>query len=146
MVEKSIGRLISILNRHAHMFFNEALKDLDIPSSEQLFLIVLFKEGNMTQEALCTRLRIDKAATARALKSLEQKGYIKREISTNDRRAKTVSTTDKAEAIKDRLLESRHKWTEILQGDLDPELAHLMYATLEQMVKKVEGLNRTEQS
>lgn len=142
MQHKSIGRLISILHRHSHIYFNEELKDLDIASSEQIFLFALFKDGRMTQEALSAKLMINKAATARALKNLEQKGYIQREISELDRRAKYVTTTELAESIKYRLFESRRKWTEILQGDLDEEIAELIYNTLEQMVEKVENLNK----
>lgn len=142
MQHKSIGRLISILNRHAHIFFNEELKDLGIASSEQMFMFILFRDGKMTQEELSSKLMINKAATARALKNLEQKGYIQREVSETDRRAKYVSTTELAESIKERLFESRRKWTNILQGDLDDESAELIYNALEQMVKKVEQLNK----
>jgi DNA-binding MarR family transcriptional regulator len=98
----------------------------------------------MSQEALSTKLHINKAATARAIKSLESKGYIVRETDALDRRAKIVSSTDKAELIKERLLESRRKWAEFLQSDLDEATTAIIYEALERMANRAAKLENTK--
>lgn len=141
---KSIGRLISILHRQAQMYLNNALKDMDIGSSEHVFLITLLKEGCMTQEELSASIMIDKAATARAVKSLEDKGYVTREADLEDKRAKKVSCTAKAVASRDEIQEALRKWTEFLMSDLDANTAEIVTASLEQMSEKARGTDFKE--
>lgn len=136
MVCNSIGRLISILHRQAQMYLNCALKSLDIGSSEYLFLITLLKEGSMTQEELSAKIMIDKAATARAVKSLEEKGYVTRETHAEDRRAKKVTCTEKAEASRQQIQEALESWTEFLTEGMDASTQALLMTTLERMTEK----------
>ncbi len=132
----SIGRLISILNRQAQIYLNCAFKDLDIGSSEYLFLITLLKEGSMTQEELSARIMIDKAATARAVKSLEEKGYVTRETDADDRRAKKVTCTDKGAASREEIQAALEGWTEFLTAGIDAPTLDLLMHTLEEMSEK----------
>lgn len=135
----SIGRLISILNRQSHIFLHGALKDLDIGASEHGFLMTLFKEGAMTQEELSARIMIDKAATARAVKSLEDKGYVTRVADQSDKRAKLVACTEKAQESREEIQSALRRWTDFLTADLEPETLNLLVGTLEQMSDKARG-------
>ncbi len=141
---RSIGRLISILHRQAQIYINSALKDLDIGSSEHVFLITLLKEGPMTQEELSARILIDKAATARAVKSLEEKGYVTREADADDKRAKRVSCTAKTIASGDVIHEALQKWTAFLMAGLDPKTAQLVTASLENMSERARNADFKE--
>lgn len=136
MACKSIGRLISILNRQAQMYLNNALKDLDIGSSEHVFLISLLKEDGITQEELSARLYIDKAATARALKSLEEKGYVRREADTQDKRAKQVFITPKASSRGTEIHQALMGWTAHLTEGLDETSVNVAIDVLEKMADK----------
>lgn len=130
---RSIGRLISILNRQAQLYLNTALQDLDIGSSEHIFLINLLKEDGISQEELSARLLIDKAATARALKSLEEKGYVRREADASDRRSKKVFCTEKALANGETLHGILRAWTALLTEGIPEEQAALAITLLEKM-------------
>ena len=54
--------------------------------------------GGISQAVLTARLGVDKAAVARVLKSLEEKGYIYRETDPEDKRVKRVYPLDKAQS------------------------------------------------
>lgn len=136
---RSIGRLISILNRQAQMYLNTALKDLDIGSSEHIFLINLLKEDGITQEELSARIFIDKAATARALKSLEEKGYVRREADTHDKRVKKVFVTEKAAACGAEIHQVLKNWTALITEDLDEQAVSAALNVLERMTEKARG-------
>lgn len=136
MKEKSVGRWIAVLYRQSQIYLNIALKDLNLSSSEYMFLIVLTNEG-MTQEELSDRISIDKAATARALKSLEEKGYITRETDPQDKRAKRVYATEKAKQCKDQIHRVLMDWTSLLTEDMEPETVELVIESLKHMAHRV---------
>jgi DNA-binding MarR family transcriptional regulator len=72
-IYEEFGRWISILYRQFQIYINNALKDLDITSSEYIFLIKLYENEELSQEELSSIYYVDKAATARSLKRLEKK-------------------------------------------------------------------------
>lgn len=136
MACRSIGRFLSILNRQAQMYLNAALKDLDIGSSEHIFLINLLKEDGITQEELSARIFIDKAATARAIKSLEEKGYVRREADSHDKRVKKVFATEKAEACGSEIHQVLKDWTALITEDMDEDAVNGALDVLERMSEK----------
>ena len=76
----SIGRYVSEIYRAGNIFFSKAYTKYDIGAGQYLFLRILYKlKVDPTQEELSDILNIDKATTARAVKRLEETGYIVRE-------------------------------------------------------------------
>lgn len=134
MKNRSIGRVIAILNRYSHMYFSNALRHLNIGSSEHIFLIHLLKQDGITQEDLSARVLIDKAATARAVKTLEEKGYVRREADAVDKRAKKVYCTDKARACHEEVQGIFTQWTEILSAGIPQEHIEMTVSVLERMM------------
>lgn len=144
MQPKSMGRWISVLYRQFQIYINLALQDLDISSSEYSFLIMLFHKDGVTQEELSSALFIDKAATARAIKSLEEKGYVKRERDIQDRRANQVYATEKAKVCKDRIHSALKNWSGILTEGMDPKTVDLVIDSLQEMSMKVMAMDFTQ--
>ncbi len=95
-----LGKYISTIYRHAMMYANKYLKPFNISGGQLSFLLALFEHNGITQEELSKYLNIDKSTTAKAIKSLEQNGYITRKTSEQDKRAYNVYTTNKAALIK----------------------------------------------
>ena len=137
MENKSIGRLISVLHRQFQVYLNVALKDVGISSSEYVFLVTLFIEEGISQDELSARILIDKAATARAIKSLEDRGYVRREIDDKDKRIKRVYCTDKAKAYEAQIRKALASWTKFLTEDIDDETENMVFTTLLHMSNKV---------
>ncbi len=142
-MEKSVGRLVSILYRKNQVYLNIALKPLQITASELPFLLYLFRNANtgISQEALSAYLLIDKAATARAVQSLLQKGFIRKEKDETDRRANKIYVTDLGEQ-RSRLVKARlEQWTHFLTEGLDTAAVDTMFYVLEEMAKKLEKVD-----
>lgn len=99
----------------------------------------LMYEDGITQDELTNRINVDKSATARAVKSLEEKGFLKREIDYKDRRSKRLYLTEEArEKYKPLVYELQqynirltHGWTE--------EQYDLVYDSLEMIQKDFEN-------
>ena len=137
-MQKSIGRLISILHRQCQIYSNRALKELNLTSAEYPFLLFLYHQEGKTQEELSTYLYIDKAATARAIKSLEEKGYVDKKHDKSDKRCNRIFLTEKALQAKDTVRNHIHQWSTYLGQGLDEKTYDLVYEALESMVVRIE--------
>jgi len=137
-MQKAIGRLVSILHRQSQVYINYALREFDITSAEYSFLLHLYKKDGLTQDDLSGYLYIDKSATARAIKSLEQKGYVIRDKDDADKRCNRVYLSDKAKRYKDEIRKRIWRWSEFLTEELDEESVDMVLSVLQKMVDKVE--------
>ena len=113
---------ISVLYRQFQIYINNNTKDLQISASEYIFLMEMYKNDNMSQEQLSKNLIIDKSATARAIKSLEEKEYIIRKKDDNDKRTNRIKLTKKGIEIKDRLSNLLEEWNNEITSDIDKNL------------------------
>ena len=130
----SIGKHVSLLHRQKLVFINNALKDTDITSAEYVFLAFLcYQDDGMNQKDISRELFIDKAATSRALKSLESKGYLNREKDQLDKRINRINITEKTRGICSRLYNTLDEWDYFISEGIDDETLELVYNTLKKM-------------
>ncbi|BFT74821.1 MarR family winged helix-turn-helix transcriptional regulator [Paenibacillus sp. P36] len=129
----SIPRWISLLYRYGQMYIGEHLKAYDIGKGQHIFLNALYKEDGLTQEELADYLKIDKGTTAKALKKLEEQGYITRTVSEKDKRCNEVHLTEKALLIKEDVRKVLTDWRERLTDGLSQEEKQLALTILEKM-------------
>ncbi|MDR2393843.1 MAG: MarR family transcriptional regulator [Treponema sp.] len=115
--EKSIGKWISILHRQSQIYLNRELKSYGLNSSEYIYLVNLAAEHDgVNQKQLSDMLIIDNALTTRAMKNLENKGYIEREKKRSDKRAYTIRLTKKGIGIQPIILKN---WTGIISKGMN---------------------------
>jgi MarR family transcriptional regulator, organic hydroperoxide resistance regulator len=137
MEKKSIGRIVGILNRHFQTYINLRLKNIDIGFSEYIFLINLYDNEGINQEELSSMLFIDKAATARAIKLLEEKGFLTRKTYEKDKRVKKLYLTDKGREYKEYIYLCLEKWVDFTTKGMDKETIDIVMNGLEFMGKRV---------
>ncbi len=137
---KCVGRLVSVLYRRNQVYLDAALKEYNLTASELAFIISLYKKDGISQEELSTRLAIDKAATANALRSLENKGYVSRTRNPRDRRANIIIITEYARRMEKGVRKQLRNWTNFLTEDIEEESVQTMFEVLEKMAKKVESI------
>ncbi len=98
------------------------------PSEETLLHLVRHHEG-ISQKELVEERKIDKAAVARQLVSLEEKGYIERKVG-KDKRTKLIYSTDKAKNLKQELISYEEEFFEWLMSTLDEHEKQTFFNTL----------------
>ena len=116
-----LGRYISILHRQANLFFNKEFSKFNIGSGQYMFMIYLYKHPGVSQEKLSELVNIDKGTTAKAIKKLEELGYINRVKDEDDKRINRIHLTQKALDIKEDFFNSLTKWEENLTNNLTKE-------------------------
>jgi DNA-binding MarR family transcriptional regulator len=96
MQRKPIGKLISYISRQNQKNLTKMLKPYQIGGGGQhSFLKEILLNPGINQDQLTSDLKFDKATTARAVKHLEEVGYITRRVDENDRRAFRLYPTQK---------------------------------------------------
>lgn len=119
---KSIGKWISILQRQSQIYLNRKLKPYGLNSSEYIYLVNLAsKNDGVNQKHLSDMIIIDYALTTRALKNLENKGFIVRKRNKNDQRSYNIMLTEKGVKIQPIILEILKSWTDIISEGMNEE-------------------------
>jgi DNA-binding MarR family transcriptional regulator len=139
-MDKKFGKIISFLYRKSQIYLGTALKKHDLTAAEQPFLSALQTFDGATQEELSSRIQIDKAATARAVASLERKGYVKRFRDEQDKRQNRVFLTPRAKRSWGKVEKELFAWNELLTGNIDASALDTTYAALLQMQKNIAGI------
>jgi len=139
IAQTNVGRLISILHRHAQMFHNQQLKDINISSSEFPFLLYLNSIDGVTQETFAQYYGMDKAAVTRTIQSLEEKGFVYRAKNKEDLRCNYIYLTDKSKDILPELRLRVDRWNAFLKEGLDDKEVEIVISILNRMVEKVEN-------
>lgn len=116
-----IGRYVSQMYRKGNSYIGKQLSDIGIGSGQFMFLLELYRKDGRSQEELSERLSIDKGTTARAIKKLEEDGFLFRERDENDKRAYKIYLTDKGNNIKQPILDALKSWEDIITTRLSNE-------------------------
>lgn len=115
----NIGRWFTILNRRSQLFVTQCCKDLNITYSEYVLLIRIYDAEGLSQEELASVLFLDKAVVTRSLTLLEQKGLVRREQDTHDRRVKRIFLTEYAKTQKEFFQGIIKAWVKYLAAGMD---------------------------
>lgn len=118
---KYFGRYISILYRQSSVFYSKEFHKFGIGAGQYMFMIHLYKNDGISQEKLSELINIDKGTTAKAIKKLEELGYVERNKDISDKRVNKIYLTEKALEIKDEFLASLMKWEDMLTSNLSEE-------------------------
>jgi len=149
MQYESFGKYISAIYRHQQIVINNQLKPYGIGSGQYIFLINIHKNEGMSQKELSKLVTIDKTTTAKAVRKLEDEGYIYREQDEEDKRYHKLYLTQKGKDFIPTLKKILRSNTENLssgmsekQHDQTIESLKLM---LENVCKSVDDLRKNEE-
>lgn len=113
--------------RSARQIINAELEPLNLSGAEGDILFHLLTGSNkLQQEQLAEQLDIGKAAVSRVVDSLESKGYVMRIRQHEDRRAYSVSLTDKAFLVGSDIKDIyENLYVLVREGITDEEFIHI---------------------
>ena len=94
--ERHVGKNITSLARMARAYVDPCVAPFGLNFTLVQILIVLFEGDGLSQHEIGRELHVDKGAMARAMKKLEDDGYVTREQHPTDERAYRVLLTERA--------------------------------------------------
>lgn len=86
----SLNRLL----RYAKEYGHTRIRNAGVSDTEHQICAFVHFHHDLSQDAVATALCLDKTTVAKALRSLEAKGYIRREQNPENRRKNILSITD----------------------------------------------------
>ncbi|KQU27159.1 hypothetical protein ASG65_00895 [Bacillus sp. Leaf13] len=135
---KSIGRLISLLNKYGNIYMNEKLKNYNLGAGQYQFLMVLYQNEGLSQDEVANILKMDKGTTARAIAKLESEGYVERKVFNTDKRVKKLYLTIKAHEFEKEIRSILTNWKMVLANGLSTEEQNIALALLNQIALNAE--------
>ena len=131
--QESIGRWISLLHREAGITIGNRLKQFDIGGGQHHILMILYHEDGLIQDEIARLVCVDKATVGRAVKKLQEKGFLVREQDVNDKRAHRIHLTEKGWSMENTLRKILTDWTTVLATGFTPEEKGMAIEMLKRM-------------
>lgn len=125
-----VGRVLTRLARKCQIAVGNALQQYNLTAAEEPFLMAILNNEGFSQEALTAYVGVDKAATARAVRSLEDKGLLTRVQDPRDKRQNRVYPTKKAKEVGPLVKKELSRINLALTQGLSREEDDLIYALL----------------
>ena len=91
-------QLIQLMKEHRQRA-EEALSELGLHVSQELFLFVLWREEGLSQSELAARLRVELPTLTKAVQRMERAGLLIRQADEQDSRVSRVYLTEKGRAL-----------------------------------------------
>ncbi|UQZ32318.1 MarR family transcriptional regulator [Paenibacillus sp. PK3_47] len=141
MKKEPIGKLISQLQRQNQKYLSKELLPYGIGGGGQhSFLKLVIGQPGITQDQMTNELKFDKATTARAVKHLENLGYIERQTDPKDRRSSLLYPTPKAIEFAPVFQSILDELNNKLAASLSVEEADLLVNLLQKVAKNTGNL------
>lgn len=92
-----IGQVNAAIYRNMQIFLGNRLSGLEIKNGQYDFFLVISLHEGISQKEMSEHLRIGKSTTAKAVKNLVSKGYVRKEKDEKDGRVDHLFLTDKGQ-------------------------------------------------
>ena len=139
-----LGAVISITCRGRAIFFNRRLAPYGISAGQVGVLMLLFREQNIIQETLVRHYHLNKGTIARAVRKLEDAGYLYRITDPGNRRAVRLFLTGKGVDIAPVICRIEREWEEMISTGLPEQdrerLAAIMHRVAETSIDHIKSL------
>jgi DNA-binding MarR family transcriptional regulator len=137
---QNFGFLLHDVTRLYQRRFEQRSAQLSLTLPQCKTLSLLARHEGISQRQLADLADIDAMSIVRILDRMEADGWVERRADTQDRRARRLSVTHKAQPILDRILEmAAATRTEVLDG-LGVEQRDLLVALLQRCHSNLQGL------
>lgn len=112
--------------------YHPYLTELGLTYTQYIAMMVFWAEGRISVKELGRKLFLDSGTLTPVLKSLEDKGYVKRRRSSEDERVLIVEITEAGEALKERAVSIPEQIAGCVRLDTEDamQLYRLLYKVL----------------
>jgi DNA-binding MarR family transcriptional regulator len=131
--EMPFERLINNIVRNGVKYFLLKSEEIVLSRDGYYLLAIQSSDKDLSQDDIVNMFFQSKATVAKALKKLEDEGYITREVNKNNRRKYILKLTEKGEEIAPKLRSELNHWAEAVGID---ELSDETMAKIRDVARK----------
>ena len=140
-------KMLNNISRSQAIYRHGKISAKDLHSSHYAFVLAICREEGRSQEELARELCLNKSTVARALTSLEEKGYITRAALPNDKRQFSVYPTEKMLNILPEVKSASLEWMSLLSEGINENELEIFNSVLERMQDRArEIIEKQEES
>ena len=136
----------SAFYRLTQMHYAERLKPYGLGAGQQFFLAHIAVHPGVSMAELADRGAYDNGTVTRAVRKLEETGYIRVEPDERDRRAKRLYPTEKGSAMLETIWQMRVAWFQAVTDGLTDEEKAQVDALLERLAANARRCLEEEQN
>lgn len=129
-------KMLNNISRSQAIYRHEKISADDLHSSHYAFVLAICRNEGRSQEELAKELCLNKSTVARALNSLEEKGYITRTPLPQDKRQFSVYPTQKMIDVLPEVKKASEEWMLLLSDGIAPEELEVFNSVLERMQER----------
>ena len=134
-----ISATFAMIKRSYIRYLDNKINDMNITSGEVPFLSVLNEHDKITQKELADSLRTSEGLTTRVLKSIEEKGYVTREVDEKNKRRKIITITPKGQESATKIKKYQKEWeNEVFEFLTDNEFNEFKSILKNSLIKSIE--------
>ncbi len=131
---------VNKLSRCISAYRAKKISEEELLSHHHSFVFAICKEEGRSQDMLAQVLCLNKSTVARSLSVLEEKGYVTRSPSLEDKRVLLVYPTDKMRQMLPRVRAVAHEWNEAVTEGISEEELAVCQSVLARMAEKALAL------
>lgn len=128
-------KFISIIQRNTQKYFDSILEEYHIGGGQQFFLARIYENDGISMYDLAKMGHFDKGTVTKAVRKLEELGYVEVRMDASDRRLRRLYVTEAAEPVIREIYHVRKFWREALTEGL-PVSEEELYQILRLMAEK----------
>ncbi|HCL4437432.1 MarR family winged helix-turn-helix transcriptional regulator [Clostridium botulinum] len=132
-----LNKYIAMIDRASQSYLDEALKKYELSSGTYPFILALYDNEGINQNALSEYVKVDKALSARAIKRLIELEYVEKIINSKDARAYKLYLTEKAKAVVPEVRKALDGWLHIITNGLTEEEKETAECLLQNMYMNI---------
>lgn len=116
-----IFKCIKIINKHTDEFLDMKLEKYSLCSCHRPFIKKIYENPGITRDNLKNIVHVHPSNTTRAIDYLEEKGYITKTLTADDKRICMLFPTSNLEQVYNVLCSSEEEWVNLLTDGLSKE-------------------------
>ncbi len=138
------GKLISMISKESHLYFNHKLEPLGISANLMHILFEVKNQKEINQEKIAKACSINKGAVTRSITKLKDKNLIKRETDENNRRQNIITLTEKGEKTYKECVKILYQYEKDLFNELNKEEKEIFQKILKNTAIRINEINQKE--
>lgn len=135
-------KYLSIVDRHTKIALDQRLAHLRINSSQQMYIIRICETPGLSQEQLMSMYYIHPSNVTRALKHLQNTGYIYKETHEKDKRMSRLYPTEKAYQACEQIKEIKKELQNTLLQAIPPDERQNFYENLKKLALQAVSIDQ----
>lgn len=136
-MENKISRVITHLSNYQRILLDRKFASYNFGSGQYPFFLTIAANEGLNQKEISAILQVNKATTNKAIKKLEELGYVKTLVDQKDRRLHCVYLTEEGQKIRPDIQKLMDEHNAYLRKSIDDETFEIMYKALITMEEQV---------